>query len=68
MAIPKGTLAWMRWDAAMLARDFTAAQEAIDGFPYDTLPSVYSAPVPKSYLEGCIALATGDRATRAGEI
>ncbi len=57
----EGIVAWMRWDAAMMARDFTAAQEAIDGFPDDTLPSVYSAPIPKSYLEGCIALATGDR-------
>ena len=43
---PEGTLAWMRWDAAMLARDFEAAQAAIDGFPFETLPSVYSAPVP----------------------
>ena len=54
---PEGTLAWMRWDAAMLARDFETAQAAIDGFPFETLPSVYSGPVPKSYLEGCIDLA-----------
>ena len=57
---PEGTLAWMRWDAAMLARNFGAAEDAINGFPYDTLPSVYSAPVPKAYLRGCIALASGD--------
>ncbi len=56
----EGTLAWMRWDAAMLARDYAAAQAAIDGFPFETLSSVYSAPVPKSYLEGCIALAQGE--------
>ncbi len=55
----EGTLAWMRWDAAMLARDFSAAQAAIDRFPFETLSSVYSAPVPKSYMEGCIALAQG---------
>jgi serine/threonine protein kinase/tetratricopeptide (TPR) repeat protein len=59
---PQGTLAWMRWDAAMIARDFPAAQAAIDGFPFETLTSVYSAPIPKGYLEGCIALARGDRA------
>ncbi|MEO5754728.1 MAG: protein kinase [Chthoniobacterales bacterium] len=59
---PEGTLAWMRWDAAMLARDFPAAQAAIDSFPFETLPSVYAAPVPKSYLEGCIALAQGKNA------
>ena len=58
---PQGTIAWMRWDAAMIARDFPAAQAAIDGFPFETLTSVYGAPVPKSYLEGCIALARGDR-------
>ena len=44
----------------MLARDFPAAQNAIDRFPFDTLPSVFSGPVPKSYLEGCIALAQGN--------
>ncbi len=56
----EGTLTWMRWNAAMLARDFPAAQDAIDRFPFDTLPSVFSGPVPKSYLEGCIALAQGN--------
>ncbi|MGI8956745.1 MAG: tetratricopeptide repeat protein, partial [Chthoniobacterales bacterium] len=57
---PEGTFTWMRWDAAMIARDFDGAQAAIDEFPFDTLSSVYSAPVPKSYLEGCIALAQGE--------
>jgi serine/threonine protein kinase/Flp pilus assembly protein TadD len=56
----EGTLTWMRWNAAMLARNFAAAQDAIDQFPLDTLPSVFSGPVPKSYLEGCIALAQGN--------
>jgi len=55
----EGTLTWMRWNAAMLRRDFVAAADAIDRFPFDTLPSVFSAPVPKSYLRGCIALAQG---------
>ncbi|MGH8094664.1 MAG: protein kinase domain-containing protein [Chthoniobacterales bacterium] len=58
----EGIVAWMRWDAAMIARDFAAARAAVNGFPFETLPSVYSAPVPKSYLEGCIALAAGDDA------
>jgi serine/threonine protein kinase/Flp pilus assembly protein TadD len=55
----EGTLTWMRWNAAMLSRDFAAAEEAIDRFPFDTLTSVFSAPVPKSYLRGCVALAQG---------
>ena len=51
----------------MLARDFVAAQTAIDGFPLETLPSVLSAPVPKSYLKGCTLLAQGENA-RAQEL
>jgi tetratricopeptide (TPR) repeat protein len=45
----------------MLARDFTAAEAALDAFHFDTLPSVLAAPIPKSYLDGCIHLAQGDR-------
>ncbi len=59
---PEGTVAWMRWDTAMLARDFYTAQAAVDNFPFATLSSVYSAPMPKSYLRGCIALANGENA------
>jgi serine/threonine protein kinase/tetratricopeptide (TPR) repeat protein len=57
---PEGSITWLRWDAAMITRDFAAAQAAIDSFPGDTLPSVYAAPLPKSYMQGCIALAQGD--------
>ena len=64
---PKGNLAWGRWDVAMLARDFAAAQTAIDGFPLETLPSVLSAPVPKSYFERLHLLAQGENA-RAQEL
>ncbi len=56
----EGNLTWERWDAAMIARDFTAAQAALDACRFDTLPSVLAAPIPKSYLEGCIHLAQGD--------
>ncbi len=59
---PEGDVAWVRWDAALLERNFAGAQAAIDRFPFETLPSVFSAPVPKSYLEGCIKLAQGDKA------
>jgi len=57
----EGNLTWERWDAAMLARNFTAAEAALDAFRFDTLPSVLAAPIPKSYLDGCIHLAQGDR-------
>ncbi|MEO5717521.1 MAG: hypothetical protein ABIR29_02995, partial [Chthoniobacterales bacterium] len=56
----QGNLAWGRWDVAMLARDFPEAQAVLDHFPFETLPSVLSAPIPKSYLAGCIWLAQGE--------
>jgi tetratricopeptide (TPR) repeat protein len=57
---PEGNLSWERWDAAMIARNFQDAGAALDRFPFETLPSVLSAPVPKSYLAGCTWLAQGD--------
>jgi serine/threonine protein kinase/tetratricopeptide (TPR) repeat protein len=59
---PEGNVAWSRWDCAMLSRNFAVAHAAIDGFPFETLPSVLSAPVPKAYLEGCTWLAQGQDA------
>lgn len=56
---PEGSIAWSRWDSAMVARDYPAARAALDSFPGDTLPSAFAAPLPKSYMEGCIALAQG---------
>ncbi len=58
---PEGDVTWVRWDAAMLARDFQKAHEAIDKFPHETLPSVFAGPLPKSYFEACISLAQGDK-------
>jgi tetratricopeptide (TPR) repeat protein len=58
----EGNVTWGRWDTAMLSRDFAAAHTAIDSFPFETLPSVLSAPVPKTYLEGCIWLGQGQNA------
>jgi serine/threonine-protein kinase len=57
---PEGDIFWGRWDVAMLDRDFTRAQAAIDAFPFATLSSFLSAPVPKTYFEGCIQLAQGN--------
>ncbi len=56
---PEGDVAWTRWDAAMVARRYAVAQAALDQFPLETLPSVFGAPLPKSYLAGCIQLAQG---------
>ncbi len=53
---------WAGWDTAMLARDFWAAQAALDTYRLDSLPTVLGAPIPKSYLRGCVWLAQGERA------
>jgi serine/threonine-protein kinase len=56
----EGILTWLRWNAAMMARDPATAQAVIDNFPFETLSSVYGAPVPKVYLEGGLALTMGN--------
>lgn len=58
---PDGAVTWMRWNAHMLARDFPAAERAAAAYDGDTLPSIGGAPLPKSYLQGCAALAGGER-------
>jgi TolB-like protein/Flp pilus assembly protein TadD len=58
-ADPEGALTWVRWDAAMLSRDFAKAEGLLLIYPLDTLPSVVGVPIPKSYFQGCVALAAG---------
>ncbi len=62
LADVKEDTTWAGWDVALLARDFTAAEAAVDHYPLETLPTVLGAPIPKNYLRGCIWLAQGDRA------
>ncbi len=57
---PDGSFTWLRWDAALLQRDFPAAQRALDDYPAETLPAINGAPLPKSYLAGCLAVAQVD--------
>jgi TolB-like protein len=57
---PEGNFTWARWDAAMMMRNFDEAQSALDDYPFETLPSVLSGPIPKSYLRACVFLARGE--------
>jgi tetratricopeptide (TPR) repeat protein len=57
---PDGNVTWMRWDAAMLARDFAAAEMIAAAYKGDTLPSVAGVPMPKSYLQACAIFAQGE--------
>jgi hypothetical protein len=57
---PDGNVTWMRWDAAMLARDFAAAELIASGYGSETLPSIIGTPMPKSFLQACAVLAQGE--------
>jgi tetratricopeptide (TPR) repeat protein len=57
---PDGGVTSVRWDLAMLDRDYASASRAIEAssikeFSYTTVGST-----PRSFFEGCIALAQGD--------
>jgi len=53
-----GLLAAARWDLAMLERDYAAAEKVLTDFPLEDFPSAGDA--PKTFYQGCIALARGD--------
>jgi serine/threonine-protein kinase len=58
---PDGSITLSRWDAALLARDFAAAQHAVAVSAADQVRALGS-PLPKSYMLGCVALAAGEPA------
>jgi TolB-like protein len=57
---PDGEVTLARWDAALLARDFTSAERVVTAASSETLLTPFGTPLPKAYLLGCIALARGD--------
>ena len=61
---PDGVVTVARCDAALLSRDFDAAEAAASSRGDRAIISTLEVPAPKEYLLGCIALAGGD-VTRA---
>jgi serine/threonine-protein kinase len=57
---PDGGVTLARWDAALMARDFVAAERAISECGSDTILANHGTPVPKAYFLGCVVLARGD--------
>ena len=53
-------LAWMRWDISLLQHNFGAAEQALDAWKTDPMPSD-DGPLPKIYLRGCIELVRDGR-------
>jgi TolB-like protein len=59
---PDGFATLTRCDAALLSRDFDAAEAAVSSRGDRMIISALTVPSPKEYLLGCIALARGDAA------
>jgi len=57
---PDGGVTLARWDLALMARDFAAAERAIVECPSEMVLANHGTPVPKGYFLGCVALARGD--------
>jgi len=57
---PDGEVTLARCDAALLERDFEAAERAVAALAAETALTPFGTPLPKGYLLGCIALARGE--------
>ena len=62
---PDGVVTSCRWEAAMLDRNFNAAEQALKNTALQAVDYLNGGTTPKTFLAGCIALARGDRATAA---
>ncbi len=59
---PDGVVTSCRWEAAMIDRNFAAAEQALRRSARDTIDYLNGGGTPKSFFFGCIALARGDQA------
>jgi TolB-like protein/Tfp pilus assembly protein PilF len=59
---PDGVVTFARWDLALMERDTAAAEKALAACRLEAVTSPPGAPLPKSYLQGCIDLVRNDTA------
>jgi len=59
---PDGSITSCRWDVAMIDRDFAAAKAALQMSVANDVSYTTAGLTPKSFFDGCIDLAQGDRA------
>jgi TolB-like protein/Flp pilus assembly protein TadD len=59
---PDGAIASVRWEVAMIDRDYAGAKRALDASPLNELSYTNAGSTPKSFFQGCIALAQGNAA------
>jgi TolB-like protein/cytochrome c-type biogenesis protein CcmH/NrfG len=56
-----GTFTLTRFQIALLRRDFVAAERALAASPREVFPMPSMTPLPRSFLQACLALARGDQ-------
>jgi TolB-like protein/class 3 adenylate cyclase/Tfp pilus assembly protein PilF len=64
---PDGVVTSCRWEAAMLDRNFVAAQQVLQSTDISAVDYLNGGATPKSFLAGCIALARGDTGAAASD-
>ena len=57
---PDGSVTSVKWDGAMLERDFNTAKQVLDSTPLTEISYLTGGLTPKSFLAGCTALALHD--------
>jgi TolB-like protein/class 3 adenylate cyclase/Tfp pilus assembly protein PilF len=60
---PDGVITSVKWDVAMIDRDYSAAKHVLDSSPLPEISYTNAAQTPKDFLQGCIFLAQGDTTT-----
>jgi tetratricopeptide (TPR) repeat protein len=59
---PDGVITSVRWDVAMVDRDFADARQVLEKCPLSDISYTNAGATPKSFFVGCIFLATGNNA------
>ena len=59
---PDGEITSVKWDVAMIGRDYREAKRILDASPLTEFSYTNAGATPKSFLEACILLAQGDSA------
>ena len=57
---PDGTITSVRWDVAMIERDFSGARDVLEKSAAKEVSYTNEGATPKSFLSGCIDLAQGN--------
>src|SRR5712691_12864400 len=57
---PDGVITSVKWDVAMIDRDYPAAKRVLDSSPLSEFSYTNAGATPKTFLEGCVSLAQGD--------